>query len=239
VHSSTGVGRGKRILVICQIACALVVLVCAGLLLRSLLRLQDINPGIIEPEKILTAALTLSPTRYPSGLSISQFFQTEQDGVRKLPAVRAAGAINDLPLAPGHDGTTFQIEGWPAFLKGQQPEAETRVITGDYFQAAGIRLITGRFFDQRDDSDAPRVILINQTMAVGFWNDPQKAIGNRINNGTCIATIVGVVGDVHQFSLAQPPVPEIYFPVLQAQDASDLKISSMKRVRTIQQLLLA
>jgi putative ABC transport system permease protein len=222
-QSLTGrVGRGKRILVICEIACALVILICAGLLLRSFSRLQDTSPGIIDPEKILTAAVTLPPARYPSGPAISKFFQTEQERVTKLPAVRAAGAINDLPLAPGHDGTTFQIEGWPAFPKGQQPEAETRVIGGDYFQAAGIPLITGRFFDDRDDSDAPRVILINQTMALRFWNDPRKAIGHRINNGTCIATIVGVVGDVHQFSLAQPSVPEIYFPVLQAQDASDI-----------------
>jgi putative ABC transport system permease protein len=220
-NSGGQVGRSKSILAVCEISCALVILVCAGLLFRSFLRLQETSSGIIEPDKILTAALTLPPKRYP-GPSISKFFQTEQDRVTNLPGVKAAGAINDLPLAPGHDGTTFQVEGWPSFPTGQQPEAETRVISGDYFQAAGIPLITGRFFDDRDGSDAPRVILINRTLALRFWKDPQKSIGHRINNGTSVATIIGVVGDVHQFSLAQLPVPEIYFPVLQAQDASDI-----------------
>jgi putative ABC transport system permease protein len=221
-HSaSASVGRGKNTLVIVEIACALVVLLCAGLLLRSFWKLQQTGSGIVEPDKILTAALTLPPARYVSGTSISNFYQTEQARVERLPSVRAAGAINDLPLAPGHDGTTYQIEGRPPFPKGQQPEAETRVVSGDYFKAAGIPLVTGRSFDDRDDSDAPRVILVNQTMALRFWSDPKEAIGHRINNGTCIATIVGVVGDVHQFSLAVATVPEIYFPVLQAQDASD------------------
>jgi ABC-type antimicrobial peptide transport system permease subunit len=83
-------------------------------------------------------------------------------------------------------------------------------------------LIAGRIIDERDGPDTPRVVLINRTMALRFWKNAGEAIGHRINNGTCVATVVGVVGDVHQFGLARAPVPEIYFPIFQAQDASDL-----------------
>jgi hypothetical protein len=78
----------------------------------------------------------LPPARYSSGQSINAFYQAEQARVARLPGVRLAGAINDLPLTSAHDGTTFQIEDWPPFAKGQEPAAETRVISGDYFQAA-------------------------------------------------------------------------------------------------------
>jgi putative ABC transport system permease protein len=214
--------QGKGVLAICEIAGALILLICGGLLLRSFLKLQETNSGIVESDKILTAGLTLPPARYSSGQLINAFYRAEQTRVAGLPGVRAAGAINDLPLTPAHDGTTFRIEDWPPFARGQEPAAETRVVSGDYFQAAGIPLIAGRFLDERDGPDAPRVILINRTMALRFWKDAREAIGHRIDNGTCVATVVGVVGDVHQFGLARAPLPEIYFPIFQAQDASDL-----------------
>jgi putative ABC transport system permease protein len=214
--------QGKSVLAICEIAGALILLICGGLLLRSFLKLQETDSGIVGPDKILTAALTLPPARYSSGQWINAFYRAEQSRLVGLPGVRAAGAINDLPLTPSHDGTTFQIEDRPPFTKGQEPTAETRVVSGDYFQAAGVPLIAGRFLDERDGPDAPRVILINRTMALRFWKDAGEAIGHRIDNGTCVATVVGVVGDVHQFGLARAPLPEIYFPIFQAQDASDL-----------------
>ena len=213
-YGFTGGGQAKSILAICEIAGALILLICGGLLLRSFLKLQETDSGIVEPDKILTAGLTLAPARYSSGQSINAFYQAEQARVARLPGVRLAGAINDLPLTSAHDGTTFQIEDRPPFAKGQEPAAETRVVSGDYFQAAGIALVAG--------PDTPRVILINRTMALRFWKDAREAIGHRIDNGTCVATVVGVVGDVHQFGLARAPLPEIYFPVFQAQDASDL-----------------
>jgi predicted permease len=205
-----------------QVWGALILLICGGLLLRSFLKLQETNSGIVDPDKILTAGLTLPPAHYSSGQLINAFYRAEQTRVAVLPGVRLAGAINDLPLTPAHDGTTFQIEDWPPFAKGQEPAAETRVVSGDYFQAAGIPLIAGRIIDERDGPDTPRVVLINRTMALRFWKNAGEAIGHRINNGTCVATVVGVVGDVHQFGLARAPVPEIYFPIFQAQDASDL-----------------
>lgn len=219
---TSGMGQGKSVLAICEIAGALILLICGGLLFRSFLKLQETDSGIVEPDKILTAGLTLPPAHYSSGQLINAFYRAEQTRVARLPGVRLAGAINDLPLTPAHDGTTFQIEDWPPFAKGQEPAAETRVVSGDYFQAAGIPLIAGRFLDERDGPDAPRVILINRTMALRFWKNAGEAIGHRINNGTCVATVVGVVGDVHQFGLARAPLPEIYFPIFQAQDASDL-----------------
>jgi putative ABC transport system permease protein len=83
-------------------------------------------------------------------------------------------------------------------------------------------LVAGRLFDERDSSSAPRTILVNQTFALRFFKDVQDAIGNRSNSDTCVATIIGVVGDVHQYSLMKPPSPEMYFPVAQSQDATDI-----------------
>jgi putative ABC transport system permease protein len=93
--------QGKSVLAICEIAGALILLICGGLLLRSFLKLQETNSGIVESDKILTAGLTLPPARYSSAQLINAFYRAEQTRVPRLPAVRAAGAINDLPLTPG------------------------------------------------------------------------------------------------------------------------------------------
>jgi predicted permease len=136
--------------------------------------------------------------------------------------VKSAGAINDLPFGGSHDASSFQIEGRPALSDAQRPMADNVIVSGNYFRTAGIPLLAGRLFDQRDGSSAPRTILVNQTFASRFFKAAQDAIGNRINNGTSVATIIGVIGDVHQYSLAKTAAPEIYYPVEQSQDAIDI-----------------
>lgn len=100
--------------------------------------------------------------------------------------------------------------------------AANAIVSGNYFEVAGIPLIAGRLFDNRDAGNAPRTILVNVTFALRFFKNPQDAIGDRINNGTSTATIVGVVGDSRQYSLMKPPAPEIYYPIGQSQDAMDI-----------------
>jgi putative ABC transport system permease protein len=215
-------GRSRRLMVVFQLASAVIVLTCAGLLLRSFWHLQSVQSGVLEPEQILTATIRLPPARYRTGHSIVAFYSAEQARVSELPGVKSAGAINDLPFGGSHDASSFQIEGRPTLSDAQRPVADNVVVSGNYFQTAGIPLLAGRLFDQRDASSAPRTILVNQTFASRFFKDTQDAIGNRINNGTSVATIIGVVGDVHQYSLAKTAAPEIYYPVEQSQDAIDI-----------------
>jgi putative ABC transport system permease protein len=215
-------GGGRRLMVIFEIASAVIMLSCAGLLLRSFWQLQAVRSGVFAPERILTATIRLPPARYRTGESIIDFYSAEQARVSGLPGVKSAGAINDLPLTGSHDASTFQIEGRPPFPSSESPMADNVIVSGNYFEAAGIPLIAGRLFDDRDRSSASRTILVNQTLALHFFKNIESAIGNRINNGTSVATIIGVVGDFRQYSLMKPPVPEIFYPVGQSQDAMDI-----------------
>ena len=221
--SSIGAGsQSRRLMVIFQLASAVIMLTCAGLLLRSFWQLQSVQSGVFAPEQILTATIRLPPARYRTGDSIVAFYSAEQTRVSQLPGVKSAGAINDLPFGGSHDSSSFHIEGRPTVPNSQWPVADNVIVSGDYFRTAGISVLAGRLFDQRDSSSAPRTILVNQTLAYRFFKDAQDAVGNRINNGTCIATIVGVVGDVHQHGLIKTATPEIYYPVGQSQDAIDI-----------------
>ena len=204
-------------LVIAEISCALVVLSCAGLLLRSFLKVEETDSGIQHPEKILTASLSLPPARYPTDESVRSFYQSIQQKMAGIPGVTAAGAITLLPLTGGDTDTRFQIVGRPAFAPGHEPVAQFRVISGDYFRSAGIPLIAGRLFSPEDGPDVPPITLINRSMALRFWKSPQDAIGNKIDNESgWTGTIVGVVGDVHHFGLTAPVRDEFYYPVSQA-----------------------
>jgi len=220
--SGAAAGAGRRLMVIFEIASAVIMLSCAGLLLRSFWQLEAVRSGVFEPDRILTATIRLPPARYRTGDSIVAFYSAEQARVSQLPGVKLAGAINDLPFGGSHDASSFQIDGRSPFPASQRPTAENVIVSGNYFGAAGTPLVAGRLFDERDASNAPRTILVNQTFALRFFNDVQDAIGNRINNGTCVATIIGVVGDVRQYSLMKPPSPEMYYPVEQSQDAVDI-----------------
>lgn len=204
-------------LVIAEIGCALVVLSCAGLLLRSFLKVEETDSGIQHPEEVLTASLSLPPARYPSDGSIRSFYQSVQEKVALIPGVKSAGAISLLPLTGGDTDTGFQIVGRPSFAPGHEPVAQFRVISGDYFQSAGVPLIAGRLFSAEDGPEAPPRILINRSMALRFWKNPQEALGNRIDNEAgWTGTIIGVVANVHHFGLTAPVRDEFYYPVSQA-----------------------
>jgi len=207
----------RNALVIAEIGCALLVLSCAGLLLRSFLKVEATDSGIQHPEKILTALVSLPPGRYPKDELIRSFYQQVQERIARLPGVKSAGATTILPLTPGDSDTGFQIVGRERFPTGHEPVAQFRVISGDYFQSAGIPLIAGRLFNAGDGPDSPPTILVNRAMALRFWKSPADAIGHKIDNeGGWIGTIVGVVGDVRQFGLTAPTRDEFYFPVSQS-----------------------
>ena len=214
---SFGQGLLRNILVIAQISGALVILSCAGLLLRSFLNLQASDPGFKHSQQSLTASIALPPVRYQTDAAVRAFYRSIQTKLEQVHEIKSAGAVTLLPLTGGDADISFQVLGRPPFAEGQQPAAQYRVVNGDYFQAAGIPLLAGRFFDQQDGPEGPHRILINRSLALHFWKTPEQALGNQLETEDgWSATIIGVVGDVHHFGLGAPVRDEYYYHLSQS-----------------------
>src|SRR5262245_5046925 len=205
----------RSALVVLEIAASLVLLVGAGLLIRSFVRLQQTEVGV-RPEHVLTMGVALPPAKYATPQATITFYEQLLERVAALPGVQRAGVINHLPLQRTGDNDGFNLEGHDPYPPGQAPIAEKRVVGADYFQALGIPLVTGRFFNAQDQADSTRVVIVNQTLARRYLAD-QNPIGKRIRwlDGDWL-TIVGVVGDVKQSGLTQPTWPEIHHPFTQS-----------------------
>ena len=215
--ATSGASKGaSRALVVAEIAIAMVLVVGAGLMVKSLLRLQAQSGGF-RPDGVLTFALSLPPGRYPTD-RLSESYDRVVEQVRSVPGVQAAGAINLLPLVNFGYNTSFNIVGRPPFPnQDRAPILELRAVTSDYFEAMGIPLLKGRKFNDADTPKSAQVMIINQTMADKFWPNASP-IGQRISFGPGTANeneIVGVVGDTRSLSLSSTPVPESFFPLSQ------------------------
>jgi putative ABC transport system permease protein len=212
----------RRALVIAEIALSLVLLVGASLLIGSLKRLAQVNPGF-ETNNLLTADINY-PRRpasaYPKGeegerqrlQERGDFLRAIEQKVATLPGVQSVGVINDLPVTGELDSAgTFRIEGDPNVNWANDPQAEWKSVTPNYFNAIGVPLLKGRAFSEHDTSQSPAIILINETLARRFipGEDP---IGKRLITFGRPHEIAGVVGDARQGALNLPPSPEIYFP---------------------------
>jgi putative ABC transport system permease protein len=212
----------RRVLVVVEIALSLVLLVSAGLLVASIRRLTEVNPGF-NPQNLLTANVSFprKPSSTDDGTEAGEAAQVQdaanflaevQSRVSRLPGVEAVGAINDLPVAGnGSVNGDFNIEGRPKYRSGEAPVAEFRLITADYFSAIGIPLLKGRTFNQGDGPRAQVPIMINETLARRFFPS-EDPLGKRLLVlDEKPHEIVGVVGDARQWGLDRPPDPEIYF----------------------------
>jgi putative ABC transport system permease protein len=212
--SSRARHRMRDLLVVSEVALSLVLLVGAGLLIRSFVRLLAIDPGF-RPEHVLTASIPLPVSRYPAPAQEAAFFQRLLEGVRELPGVRSAGAVTDVPLFGG-SSTGFDVEGRPLAQPNDRPMTEFRSASPGYFQTMGIDLVAGRSFTPNDKADAPPVALINETFARRYFGK-ENPIGKRIGLSRPIdwREIVGVVRDVRNYGLAEEVKPECYLPYLQ------------------------
>jgi putative ABC transport system permease protein len=224
--SGSGAHRTHNILVMSEIAMALVPLIGAGLLLRSFQHLLEVNPGF-RVDHILTMEVQQAalPFTQASKLSQEDWIQLQQkqslqfeqiaEQIRALPGVKEAAGIDDLPLSNEfRQASRFVIEGQPVPNAGARPIVQFRTVSLSYFSALGIPLREGRFFTE-DDWKVPRGV-INETMARRFW-PKGDAIGKRINLCSldpkpCWSTIIGIVGNVHQFGLDGEPTFDVYFP---------------------------
>ena len=207
--------RVRTLLVVSEIALSLVLLVGAGLMMRSFARLLAVDPGF-KADHVLTAFVSLPVSKYPRGEEQAAFFGRLIERLRNLPGVSSAGVVSDMPLFGG-SSTGFEIDGRPAPLPGQRPLTDYRMISPDYFTAMGMRLVKGRAFSRHDTEDAPGVVIINETMAARFFpgEDP---IGKRIGlsgNPRDWREIVGVVGDVRNYGVDADVKPEAYVPFVQ------------------------
>ncbi|MEP6706890.1 MAG: ABC transporter permease [Pyrinomonadaceae bacterium] len=222
-RGSMGSVAGKRtrsVLVTVEVALSLVLLVGAGLMIKSFLRLQQMNLGF-NPDHVLAVDLSLSSSRYPEDRQQVAFFQEALERLRSLPGVQSAGATTGLPLTLNLSGSDFRIEGHPEPQAGKEMIINTRSVSPGYFGALGIRLIKGRDFSDRDKSDAPAAAIINDDLARSYFpgEDP---IGKRItfDDGGAWMSIVGIIADVKQLGLDSSAKPEVYFPYLQVASPS-------------------
>jgi putative ABC transport system permease protein len=220
-RGSTEGGRRKLIrstLVVLEVASALVLLVGAGLMIKSFWRLQEVDPGF-NPDNAITASVSLPKQKYPEEAKQVSFFQQLIERVGALPGVQAAGASHVVPMTGEDFVLAFEIDGRPPLQPGVTQSTNYYSVSADYFKAMGIPLRRGRLFTTRDTKDSPRVALINETMAQKIFPD-EDPIGKRITFDDRAKNpewyeIVGIVGDVKQYGLDQPTTMQTYEPYTQ------------------------
>lgn len=203
-------------LAVAEIALALVLVIGAGLLLRSFAELRRVDPGL-DVTGVLTARISLSGKAYREEARQTAFFERLLERVAALPEVESAGAIQWLPLTGDRSATSFVVEGRERPEVGQEPVTDVRVVTAGYFETVGMKLETGRLFDRRDRSDGERVTLINRALAERHWpgEDP---VGKRLSlswGDWLSLAVVGVVGDVHFSGVDQAVAPAVFLPLAQ------------------------
>jgi putative ABC transport system permease protein len=215
--SSASAHRTHRALLVFEVALALIVMIGSGLLVRSFVRLSDVNPGI-QTNHVVTAAISL-PNKYADPRQITQFWQQFLEKVQTLPGVKAAGITMSLPPNLLAITNPFTVEGQGYDRNHPLQLAEEMAVSPDYFRSLGIPLMKGRFFspsDKVEDAKDPMIVIVNQTMAKKYFGD-KDPIGRRIQTGdpdpsAPWETIVGVVGDVKYSGLDSGPGPTLYVP---------------------------
>ncbi len=213
-----GARQLRRALVVAEIALSMMLLVGAGLLMKSFLRLLEVDPGF-RADSVLTLRISLPENRYSEPAQIRTFIQVLLERVSKLPGVESAGGVSALPLSGSGSSGTTTVDSRAVPPEKATPEADWRVVTPGYFKAMGIRLVSGRFFDAHDtDSSAP-VAIIDETMAKTYWPG-EDAVGKRIHRGGAQSTrpwstIVGVVAHVRYRTLEAQSRVQLYWPYAQ------------------------
>lgn len=207
----------RRLLVVSEVALAVVLLVSAGLLIRSFQLLRQVEPGF-NPENALTMRMVLPFPKYAKKEARSAFYDEVLRQVKETPGVEAAGMITFMPLSFSGMNFSFSVEGRAAPSDLNLPFALFRVVSPDYFRAMGIPLLRGRYFETQDSPDTTPVTLINRRLAEQYWPG-EDAIGKRLKVGPADSpnawlTVVGVVGDVRQTGL-QVQKLEFYVPYMQ------------------------
>jgi predicted permease len=225
LSSSSGIGQRqfRHLLVVSEVALALMLLVGAGLMLRSFRSLQETPLGF-NPHQLLTMQITFDQPGHSEDETVS-FYEQVLDRVKSLPGVDSAAIARDLPLVGANPSSPFNVAGHPVASLEQRPIARYRAISSGYFHTLNIPLLQGRDFTDQDNERSSGVVIINQAMAREFWPQ-QNPIGGEIEpaigaNGWC--TIVGIVGNDRKGGAEFPIYPTMYYPYLQV-PAKDIRL---------------
>jgi putative ABC transport system permease protein len=210
-------GGTRRLLVVSEVALSLVLLIGAGLMIRSLWELRKVQPGF-DSHNVLTMTVPLPANRFPSPTGEIHFFEDVLNRIRALPGIDSAGVIDDLPLNGGGSNQPFTIEGRPAPPMSEQPEVDVRVISPGYLRAMHIPIVRGRDLSDSDVAGRPGAVLISDSLARRFWPN-EDPIGRHITltfYPGVVREIVGIVGDIKMDSLDQTRSgAAIYHPLAQ------------------------
>ena len=200
----------RKVLVVSEVTLALVLLCGAGLLIRTLWKLNSVNPGF-DPQNVLVAELVLPKTKYRDAGQQTMFFQQLIERIKASPVIEAAGGTSNLPLSGTNMVFLASVEG-----RSSLP-ASFRAVTEDYFRTMRIPLLKGRWFDDHDTAESQPVVVVNETMARQISPDHEEVLGKRIKHGfkNQVAEVVGVIGDVKYAGLDQQTKPEMYAPFAQ------------------------
>lgn len=217
-------GHARSGLVVTQVAMAMVLLVGAGLLMRSFQQLTKAELGF-DPEGVLTVRVSLPLSRFADGADRSAFYNELRDRLGSIPGVVSAGGTSSLPLAGDDGDADFRVEGEAPPVPPDANVAWVRPITRGYFYTMSQRLVEGRDFDARDDTEGPRVVIVNERLAERYFDYPRRSpVGSRIAFGSGQApvwrTIVGLVADTRHFEIRDGTRPATYFPHQQTQRAA-------------------
>lgn len=210
----------RNLLVVSEITLSIVLLVGAGLLIRSFIRLQAVDAGF-NKENLLTVPVGLSSKKYTSAQKMNQLAEQAIEKIEALPGIESAGSTMFLPLGGSDADTTFTLEGSPIALPGEEPKARINIVSEGYFHAMGIAVLSGREFARTDIEESPQVAIINETLAQRYWPDG-NATGKRIkfgslDNDSPWMNIVGVVRGVRHTKLQREPESEVYIAQSQSQ----------------------
>jgi predicted permease len=215
--ADSGTGNTRSVLVAVEVALSLVLLVGAGLMLRSLWELQNVDPGF-DQQNVLTLAVLVNKQQFTGPQQEAEFFDSVLQRVRSLPGVASAGAVDDLPLVGGST-QPIAVAGHPVLAMSEQPEVSVRVVTPGYLRSMRIPVLEGRDLDVGDAADSAAVVVISKSMAKQFWPD-ESPIGHHLKltfYPDKDRVIVGVVGDVKQQGLdSSAGVATLYYPFTQA-----------------------
>src|SRR5438552_2216275 len=214
--SDSGGTRTRNILVVSEVALSLMLLIGAGLLIRSLSMLRHVNPGF-DPNSLLTLEVSIPSTKFSEPMQQVRYFERVLDQVRGLPGVQSAGLIDSLPLSGGSH-QPVSVEGRPVVPMADQPEVDVRLISPGYVSAMHIALLSGRDIDQSDVQGRPGAVLISQSFAKLFWPN-ENPIGKHLTLyffRDLPRVVVGVVADVRLDALNETrPTPALYTPLAQ------------------------
>lgn len=215
-----GFQRGglRNLLIVSEVAVALLLSVGAGLVIKSFVRLQQVSPGF-EANNLLTMNIALPRKKYSEPQQANAFFDQLAEQIKTLPGVKSVGGIDPLPLSNSNVTTSFLIEGAPVVPLAERPDAGERAVTPAYFETMGIPVLKGRSFTAQDRDNTPRVIIVNEALASRYWPN-QDVIGKRLGfeedpSKQAWREIVGVVGNVKHKALEAEANPEVYFPYQQ------------------------